>query len=194
MKSLAEKISQDNNFNLELMNLVSKLHVQLADSKGKKVYGYLKSDIKQTVDEIFVRLADNESVKKMYDLWCEMEQQKHDVYSSAKVDFPSLVDNKEFRSVKNMIIQTVMEMDYAEINMDVDVSEIMNENSEQIKSEMLANTIFSLFVNLSRCIEDDYHHRFQSSRKMIDRKLQRVIQEKKLALGMKEELSQEQSY
>ncbi len=46
------------------MNLVSKLHVQLAESRGKKVYGYLKSDVKKTVDEIFMRLADNESVKK----------------------------------------------------------------------------------------------------------------------------------
>ena len=194
MKSLAEKISQNHDFNPELMNLVATLHTQLSESKGKKLYGYLQSDVKKTVDEIFTRLADEDSIKKMYELWCEMEQQKHDVYSSARIDFPSLIDNKEFKSVKNMIIQTVMEMDYAEINMDVDVSEIMNENSDQIKSEMLANTIFSLFINLSRCIEDDYHHKFQSCRKMIDRKLRRVIQEKKQALGMKEELSQEQSY
>ena len=112
MKSLAKRISKDNNFDSELMNLVAKLHDQLAESKGKKVYGYLKSDVKKTVDEIFIRLADNESVKKMYDLWCEMEQQKHDVYSSAKVQFPKLIDNKEFRSVKNMIVQTVLQMNF----------------------------------------------------------------------------------
>lgn len=47
MKSLAEKISQNNYFNPELINLVSKLRTQLADSKGKKVYGYLKSDVKK---------------------------------------------------------------------------------------------------------------------------------------------------
>lgn len=74
MKQLAEKISQNNNFDSELMNLVAKLHTQLAESKGKKVYGYMKSNVKKTVDEIFIRLADNESIKKMYDLWCEMEQ------------------------------------------------------------------------------------------------------------------------
>ncbi|MBQ8350128.1 MAG: SEL1-like repeat protein [Ruminococcus sp.] len=123
MKGLAEKISQDNNFDPELMNLVSKLHDQLAESKGKKVYGYLKSDVKKTVDEIFTRLADNESVKKMYDLWCEMEQQKHDVYSSAKVNFPLLVDNKEFKSVKNMIIQTVLQMDFQAPEIEVEMPE-----------------------------------------------------------------------
>lgn len=75
MKSLAEKISQNNNFNEGLINLVAKLRTQLSESKDKKVYGYLKSDVKKTVDDIFMRLADNDSVKKMYDLWCQMEQQ-----------------------------------------------------------------------------------------------------------------------
>lgn len=70
------------------------------------------------------------------------------------------------------------------------------DNTEQFENEMLANTIFSLFVNLSRCIEDDYHHKFQSGRKMIDSKLQRVIQEKKQSLGIKNEQSttQEQTH
>ena len=69
MKQLAEKVSQNKNFDVELINLVDKLHTQLMESKGKKVYGYLKSDIKKTVDEIFAKLANNDSIKKMYDLW-----------------------------------------------------------------------------------------------------------------------------
>lgn len=194
MKSLAEKISQKNNFDSELMNFISKLHGQLVGSKGKKVYSYLKPDVKKTFDEIFMKLVSNESVKKMYDLWCEMEQQKHDVYSSAKVQFPNLVDNKEFRSIKNMIIQTVMKMDFSVTDFGMEMPEITHENAEQFENEMLANTVFSLFVNLSRCIEDDYHHKFQSGRKMIDSKLRRVIQEKKQSLGIKQEHGQTQEY
>ena len=194
MKQLAEKISQNKNFDVELINLVSKLHTQLSESKGKKVYGYLKSDVKKTVDEIFARLADNESVKKMYELWCEMEQQKHDVYSSAKVGFPSLVDNKEFKSVKNMIVQTVLQMDFQQHEIKVEMSEIADENTDQFKNEILANTIFNLFANLSRCIEDDYYHKFQSGRKMIDSKLRKMIQQKQQALGQKQEHTQEQTY
>lgn len=105
MQKLADNISQNDVDNAELIDLVAKLHEQISSSKGKKVYRYLKPEVKQTVDKIFAELADNESIQKMYSLWCEMEQQKHDVYSSAKVQFPKLVDNKEFKSVKNMIIQ-----------------------------------------------------------------------------------------
>ena len=194
MKQLAEKVSQNKNFDVELIDLVEKLHTQLVESKGKKVYGYLKSYVKKTVDEIFARLADNESVKKMYELWCEMEQQKQDVYSSAKVGFPSLVDNKEFKSVKNMIVQTVLQMDFQQPEINVEIPEIADENTDQFKNEMLANTIFNLFVNLSRCIEDDYHHQFQSGRKMIDSKLRKMIQQKQQNLGQKQEHTQEQTY
>ena len=194
MKQLAEKVFKNKNFDVELMNLVAKLHTQLAESKGKKVYGYLKFDVKKTVDEIFMRLASNESVKKMYDLWCEMEQQKHDVYSSAKIEFPTLADNKEFRSVKNMIVQTVLQTDFQQPEINVEIPEIADENTDQFKNEMLADTIFSLFVNLSRCIEDDYHHKFQSGRKMIDSKLRRMIQEKNQALGIRQEHGQTLEY
>lgn len=131
MKQLAENISRSNNFDAELIDLVFKLQNQLNTSKGKKVYRYLKPEVKQTVDEIFARLADNESIKKMYSLWCEMEQQKHDVYSSARVQFPKLVDNKEFKSVKNMIIRTLLDMN----NPIVDVAVNEPEPTKQYESD-----------------------------------------------------------
>ena len=120
MEALAQNIFQNNFQDAELLKLISKLNEQLAESKGKKLYGYLKADTKKTVDEIFYRLARNETINQMYSLWCEMEQQKHDVYSSAKVKFPELQDNNEFKSVKNMIIQQVMNVNLSvpEINAD----------------------------------------------------------------------------
>lgn len=141
MKSIAEKIYQNNNFDAEIIDLVAKLHDQLAESKGKKVYGYLKSDVKKTVDEIFVKLASKESIKKMYDLWCEMEQQKHDVYSSAKVRFPNLIDNKEFRSVKNMIIQTVLQMNFQAPEIKFEMPELDIDIPVQIEEEIINETV-----------------------------------------------------
>ena len=231
METLAQNISQNNHFDEELINLVARLRNQLAESKGKKVYGYLKPDVKKTVDEIFAKLADNDSVKKMYDLWCEMEQQKHDVYSSAKVKFPELQDNNEFKSVKNMIIQQVMNVNLSvpeinadrlpDVDYDLDIapsydelivepfiptnhienegshnisaeqgneySQNLLENTEQYESEMLADTVLGLFANLSRIIADDYNQKFQSGRISVDRKVRRMIQEKKQALGQQEE-------
>ena len=85
---------------------------------------------------IFAKLADNESIKKMYSLWCEMEPQKHDVYSSARVQFPKLVDNKEFKSVKNMIIRTVLDMN----NPIVDTAVEEPEPTEQFEDDSDSST------------------------------------------------------
>ena len=68
---------------------------------------------------------------------------------------------------------------------------ILNE-SRSFENTMLANTVLSLFANLSRCIEDDYRRSYRSVRMSTDRKLRRMINEKKQALGIKEE--QGQSY
>ena len=128
MQKLADNISQNDVDNAELIDLVAKLHEQLNSSKGKKVYGYLKADVKKTVDEIFIRLSENESIQKMYSLWCEMEQQKHDVYSSAKLQFPKLADNKEFKSVKNMIIRTVLDMNSPVVDIEIEEPELTAED------------------------------------------------------------------
>ena len=222
MHKLAEDIRQSNYKDKQLYELIILLHNQLSTAKGKKVYGYVKQDIKQTVDRIFAKLAENESIQKMYVLWCEMEQTKHDVYSSAKVQFPALQDNPQFKSVKNMIIQTVLEMGICIIKEDITIKNDVDtaviehtvkenvENSKDISERnnsptyntsitrrdctnaILSNTILSLLVNLSRILEDDYTNSHNKLQSKVDRKLRKLIQMKKQQLGVKDELSPHQ--
>ncbi len=110
MKKFSRDISSTDYFNAALEGNILKLKSALSNHKGKKVYQYLKPEEKKHVDNIFSQLSQNESIQKMYSLWCDMEQQKHDIYSSAKISFPSLEHNQHFKSVKNMIIKTVNEM------------------------------------------------------------------------------------
>ena len=112
IKQLSDEITSESCTDKTMVELMSKLHGQLQTAKGKKVYGYLKKDVKKTVDEIFSRLSQNESIQKMYNLWCDMEQRKHDFYSFAKIDFPPMVDNPQFKSVKNMIVKAVSEIHF----------------------------------------------------------------------------------
>ena len=132
MRKLVNDIAGNAFEDTELLSLVSKLSKQLNNVKGKKVYGYLKPEVKQTVNAIFEALAENDSIQKMYKLWCEMEQQKHDVYSSAKLQFPKLTDNKEFKSVKNMIVQTVLDMNSPVIDIEIEEPELTEKTDDDI--------------------------------------------------------------
>ena len=63
---------------------------------------------------------------------------------------------------------------------------ILDEISK-FENDLLVNTIFSLFVSLSRCIQDSYDNDRKDLQSIVDRKLMRVIRRKKMELGEKEE-------
>ena len=65
------------------------------------------------------------------------------------------------------------------------------DNQEKFENEMLVDTVFRLFVNLSRCIEDDYNRSQKNMRSVADSRLRRIIRKKKEELGIKEENSQQ---
>ena len=113
-----------------LFELILKLRKQLDETEGKKVYGYLKQPVKQTVDEIFLRLSENEHIKLLYDKWCEFEISKYRYYTAKQIELPSLVDNKTFKPVKNIIIKTVMNMELPESEIDIQKTNAREDTSE----------------------------------------------------------------
>ena len=97
--------------NEELVIAIKLLREQLQTVKGKKIYGYLPKEVKRTVDNIFNMLAQDERIASLYEKWCELESLKYKTYTLKPKSFPVLTENKEFKSVKNMIIRTILNMD-----------------------------------------------------------------------------------
>ena len=77
MKDIVDEFEMSELYDPVLQNLILKLKKQLNESDGKKVYGYLKKPVKQTVDEIFLELSKNEHIRDLYDKWCEFEKAKY---------------------------------------------------------------------------------------------------------------------
>ncbi len=77
---------------------------KLKKTKGKKVYGYMSKDIKDLVDSIVDELAKDETISDLYDLWYEKKYEILGMYSSRRPPKIPLSENKEFRSIKNSII------------------------------------------------------------------------------------------
>ena len=96
--------------NSKVEALLVSLSDRLSRTSGKKVYGYLKADVKAIVDEIVAELASDERIRKLYDLWYE---QREDVLRTYTDHFPEripLEQNKEFKTIRNAVIQEAMKI------------------------------------------------------------------------------------
>ena len=137
MTDLLSELHNNNEFDPLLEQLILKLQSQLKISKGKKVYGYLQPNVKKSVDQIVGELAQNTVLKKMYAEWCELEQRKFEVYTSAVQKFPTLEENKIFKPIKNAVIKAVFEMEFPihEIEITIDDENLKQEDLESDKKE-----------------------------------------------------------
>ena len=122
-KSIVRKLQQGGFENPQLENLIRKLYSQLQNVKGKKVYGYLPPDVKETVNSIFSELAKDNNIRQLYEKWCSLESLKYKSYTQKEKELPPLVDNKVFQPVRNMIIRTVLDMNYPVIDVEIEEPE-----------------------------------------------------------------------
>ena len=122
-ESVVRKIQQSDFENPQLENLIRKLYSQLQNVKGKKVYGYLPQEVKETVNSIFSELANDDNIRQLYEKWCSLESLKYKTYTQKEKELPPLVDNKVFQPVWNMIIRTVLDMNYPVIDVEIEEPE-----------------------------------------------------------------------
>ena len=122
-ESVVRKIQQGDFENPQLENFIRKLYSQLQNVKGKKVYGYLPQEVKETVNSIFSELAKDDNIRQLYEKWCSLECLKYKSYTQKEKELPPLVDNKVFQPVRNMIIRTVLDMNYPVIDVEIEEPE-----------------------------------------------------------------------
>lgn len=108
---IAEIVSRINSGaydNPELENKLFELADRLSKTSGKKQYGYLKADVKAIVNGIVSDLAADERITSLYDLWYEQREEVIRTYTDELPERIPLVDNPEFKSIKNVVIQEAL--------------------------------------------------------------------------------------
>lgn len=108
---IAEIISKINSGiydNPKLEEMLLHLADRLSKTSGKKVYGYLKADVKAIINSIVDELAADERIAALYDLWYEQRENVIRTYTDEMPERVPLSQNKEFKSIKNTVIQEAM--------------------------------------------------------------------------------------
>lgn len=110
LAELIAKINGGTYDNPTVENLLQALAKRLAVTNGKKQYGYLRKDIKEIINNIVDDLGKDERIAALYDLWYESKETALTVYSESQPERLPLSQNKEFKSVKNMVIAEAMKL------------------------------------------------------------------------------------
>lgn len=140
-EAIAEIISIINSgiyVNPELEEMLLTLADRLSKTSGKKNYGYLKADVKAIIDSIVDEIADDERISVLYDLWYEQRENVIRTYTDELPERVSLSQNKEFKSIKNTVIQEAMNIvtDHMCITNDEDTDEKAEFDSEPSNEEI----------------------------------------------------------
>lgn len=142
MEETLEALKYGNSRNPRIEELLLTLNERLSRTSGKKVYGYLKADVKDIVDAIMEELAEDERIRTLYNLWYEQREAVIQTYTQELPERIPLAENKEFKSIKNMIIReamqlkTVVRMDEPEVIKDMEDLEVIKISSDEEYMEL----------------------------------------------------------
>ena len=105
---LVEQISGGVCENPKLESMLRELTGKLSNVKGKKVYGYLRPELKALVNQIVDELAKDERIAQLYDLWYQDKQSARNVYDERPLQRVPLSENPDFKPVRNAVIQAAI--------------------------------------------------------------------------------------
>ena len=105
IRRLTREMSQSTYSAPEIEQKMEQLATQLETVKGKKSYGYLPKPVKKTVDEIVDKLEELPVVRECYDQWRALQNEVDSYYHDKPKEKKKLSQEKEFRQIKNAVIQ-----------------------------------------------------------------------------------------
>ena len=92
-----------------LEQLILELAKRLDETHGRKVYGYLPPRTKAIVDAIVEEIARDEKVSAAYTAWQKLYEQVCRDYDEKPHERLPLSQQKEFKTVRNMVIQETLQ-------------------------------------------------------------------------------------
>ena len=173
---LVQQISGGACENPLLESLLRELAGKLSKVKGKKVYGYLRPELKALVNQIVDEFARDEHIAQLYDLWYQDKQAARNVYDERPIERVPLSENPDFKPVRNAVVQAAVELEH--------------EQSE-VQRPAYTPPLLPMDTRLFRQVGQIFRRQFNLDppvAQLVDSKLRRKIAEKKLAHGQKFEI------
>ena len=217
MRELVDRMESTAEPPVSIQQKLLELAMELRMVGGKKQYGYLKKSLKDKVDEIVDELEKLPEVAAYYSVWNGLRDTLEGYYKNRPRQHNPLSQQKEFRAIKNAIIQEAERLRQQmeqEPSQDEEPSAektstdaatnptLANENTSStashsvgLPSEYLLNSTIRLFHQMGQIFRSNAAPPSNPMGIRIDSKRRKKLMQKRLAMGHKrDDHEQEQGY
>ena len=209
MRRIVDQLETVENPSELIQEKLLELALELHTVNGKKQYGYFKKPLKDMVDSIVDELENLPEVAAYYSVWNGLRDTLESYYKSKPRQHNSLSQQKEFRAIKNAIIQEAerlrQQMEQKPSQDEEPSTEktsteasanptLADENtssstshSVRLPSEYLLNSTVRLFHQMGRIFRDNAAPPSNPMGIRIDSKRRKKLMQKRLAMGHKQD-------
>ena len=215
MHDLVDRMESVSDPPASIQQKLLELATELRTVGGKKQYGYLKKPLQDMVDSIVDELEKLPEVAAYYSVWNGLRDTLEGYYKNRPRQHNPLSQQKEFRAIKNAIIQEAerlrqqMEQETSQAeepsaeNTSTDASAnptLANENTSftlsrpaQLPTEFLLNSTIRLFHQMGQIFRNNAAPPSNPMGIRVDSKRRKKLMQKRLAMGHKQD-DHEQNY
>ena len=222
MHDLVDRMETVSELPVSIQQKLLELATELRTVGGKKQYGYLKKPLKDKVDSIVDELEKLPEVAAYYSVWNGLRDTLEGYYKNRPRQHNPLSQQKEFRAIKNAIIQEAerlrQQMEQARTASEQKSSQdeepstektsteasanptLADENtssptscSARLPSEYLLNSTVRLFHQMGQIFRDNAAPSSNPMGIRVDSKRRKKLMQKRLAMGHKQD-DHEQNY
>lgn len=205
MRRIVDQLETVENPSELIQEKLLELALELHTVNGKKQYGYFKKPLKDMVDSIVDELENLPEVAAYYSVWNGLRDTLEGYYKNRPRQHNPFSQQKEFRAIKNAIIQEAerlrcqLEESSAQTSAnplltDEHISSITSQFA-RLPSEYLLNSTVRLFHQMGQIFRDNAAPSSNPMGIRIDSKRRKKLMQKRLAMGHKQDdHEQEQSY
>ncbi len=128
-KALRE-LQESSGQNERLFEKFKALKASLQEYHGRLMYAYIPKESKSLIDDIVKDIEQEPHIHKLYEQWLLYQQDIHQTYKDELQERLPMHQQKEFKSIKNMILQEVMAYDEESVRYDEQLNNVSNDSDD----------------------------------------------------------------
>ena len=197
MRRIIDQLESVENPPESIQKKLLELALELRTVSGKKQYGYLKKPLKDKVDSIVDELEKLPEVAAYYSVWNGLRDTLEGYYKNRPRQHNPLSQQKEFRAIKNAIIQEAerLRLQIEESSAQTSANPLLTDEHissitsqfARLPSEYLLNSTVRLFHQMGKIFRDNAAPSSNPMGIRIDSKRRKKLMQKRLALGHKQD-------